>query len=213
MLVFILLDVQYLHNDVFSFENGLIHQNHFLNSHNRIKSPPSKIPLSRSLLSIWKTLINFKVFIVFTIYVNNDMFEADLFFLCKNDSCLLYQHTISNKLGKNLNKKIWISLLITSYRQTKSEIKEKTIRQSWFLNCYQLLLSIFCRIVFWVEPLPCTGRRPSVLSNTPSWNRITGLVAKSRLPLMFTVETNWFHTKMPVKWPYKLAFEHLFVSL
>ena len=33
------------------------------------------------------------------------MFEADLFFLCKNNSCLLYQHTISNKSGENLNKK------------------------------------------------------------------------------------------------------------
>ena len=69
MLVFILFDVQYLHNDAFSFENGLIHQNHSLNSHNPIKSPPSKIPLSLSLLSIWKTLINFKVFIVSTIYM------------------------------------------------------------------------------------------------------------------------------------------------
>ena len=106
MLVFILFDVQYLHNDAFSFENGLIHQNHSLNSHNPIKSPPSKIPLSLSLLSIWKTLINFKVFIVSTIYVNNDMFEADLFFLCTNDSCSLYQHTISKKLGENLNKKL-----------------------------------------------------------------------------------------------------------
>ena len=58
MLIFILIDVQYLDNDVFSFEKGLIHQNHSLNSHNPIKNPPSKIPLSLSLLSIWKNLIH-----------------------------------------------------------------------------------------------------------------------------------------------------------
>ena len=39
MLIFILIDVQYLHN-VFSFEKGLIHQNHSLSSHNPIKMPP-----------------------------------------------------------------------------------------------------------------------------------------------------------------------------
>ena len=105
MLTFILIDVQYLHNDVYSFEKGLIHQNHFFNSHNLIKRCPlpSKIPLSLSLLSIWKTLIHFRVFIVS--YVNN-MFEADLFFLYTNDSCLLHQHTMSKKLGENLNKKL-----------------------------------------------------------------------------------------------------------
>ena len=68
--------------------------------------PPSKIPLSPSLLSIWKTPIHFRVFIVSTIYVNNDMLETDLFLLYANDSCLLYQHTMSKKLGKNLNKKL-----------------------------------------------------------------------------------------------------------
>ena len=117
------------------------------------------------------------------------------------------------EIRRKSQQKIMISLLITSYRQIKSEIKEKTIRQPWFFDCYQLFLSMFCRIVFWVEPLTCTGRRPSVLSNTPSWNRITGLVAKSRLPLMFTVEIYWFHTKKSVKWPYKLVFEHSCVSL
>ena len=80
MLVFILFSVQYLHNDVFSFEKGLIHQNHSLNSKNPTKSPSSKILLFLSLLSIWKTLIHFRVFIVSTINVNNDMSEADLFF-------------------------------------------------------------------------------------------------------------------------------------
>ena len=83
MLIFILIDVKYFHNDVFSFEKGSIHQNHSLNYHNQ-----------------------FRVFIVSTIYVNNDMFEADLFFLYTNDSCLLYQHTMSKNLGENLNKKL-----------------------------------------------------------------------------------------------------------
>ena len=68
--------------------------------------PPSKIPLSLSLLSIWKTLIHFRVFIVSTIYVYNDMFEVDLFLLYANDPCLLYQHTMSKKLAENLNKKL-----------------------------------------------------------------------------------------------------------
>ena len=36
------------------------------------------------------------------------MFEADLFFLCTNDSCLFYQHTMSKKLGEILNKKLWL---------------------------------------------------------------------------------------------------------
>ena len=103
-----------------------------------------------------------------------------------------------------------ISLLITSYPQNESEINEKTTKQPWFLDCHQLLLSMFYRIVFWIEPLPCTGRRPSVLSNTPSWNRIIGLVAKWRLSLMFTVEINWFHSKKSVKWPYKPVF-HAFM--
>ena len=48
MLIFISIDVQYLQDDVFSFEKGLIRQNHSsLNSHNRIKKmPSSKISLS-----------------------------------------------------------------------------------------------------------------------------------------------------------------------
>ena len=53
MLIFILIDVQYFHNDVFSFEKGLIHQNHTLNSHNPIKNAPSKIPFSLSLAFIY----------------------------------------------------------------------------------------------------------------------------------------------------------------
>ena len=42
MLIFILIDVQYLHNDVFSFEKGLIHQNHSLTSDITIKNSPQK---------------------------------------------------------------------------------------------------------------------------------------------------------------------------
>ena len=42
MLIFILSDVQYLHNDIFSFEKGLIHQNYSLNSHNPTKSCPQQ---------------------------------------------------------------------------------------------------------------------------------------------------------------------------
>ena len=87
MLIFFLINVQYLHNDICSLEKGLIHQNQSLNSHNPTKNLPSKIPLSMSFLSIWKTLIHFRVFILSTVYVNNDMYEADLFFLCTNDSC------------------------------------------------------------------------------------------------------------------------------
>ena len=106
MLIFSLINVQYLDNDNFSFEKGLIHQNHYLSSQNPMKNPPSKIPLSLFPLFIWKTLIHFRVFIVSTVYINNNMFEADLFFLYTNDSCLLYQHTMSKILGENLNKKI-----------------------------------------------------------------------------------------------------------
>ena len=40
MLISILTDIQYLHNDVFSFEKGLIHQNHSLISQNPIKIDP-----------------------------------------------------------------------------------------------------------------------------------------------------------------------------
>ena len=42
MLIFILIDVQYMHNDVFSFEKGLIYQSHSLNSHNPIKNCPQQ---------------------------------------------------------------------------------------------------------------------------------------------------------------------------
>ena len=108
MLIFILIDVHYLHNDVFSFEKGLIHHNQYLSFHDPIKNPFSKIPLSLSLLSIWKILIHFRVFIVSIIYVNDDMFEADLFLLYTNDSCLLDQDTMSKKLGENLNKELWL---------------------------------------------------------------------------------------------------------
>ena len=106
MLIFILIDVRYLHNNAFSFEKGLINQNHSLLSHNPTKKPSSKINRSLSLLSIWKTLIYFRVFIVSTIYVNNGMFRADLFFIYTNDTCLLYQHTMPKKLDENLNKKL-----------------------------------------------------------------------------------------------------------
>ena len=71
-----------------------------------MKNPPRKTPLSLALLSIWKTLIHFSFFIVSTIYVNNDMFDADLFFLYTNDSCLLYQHTISKRLRRKSKQKI-----------------------------------------------------------------------------------------------------------
>ena len=121
---------------------------------------------------------------------------------------LLFTLSVHNvkEIRWKAQQKIMISLLITSYPQTETEIKEKTIKQPWFLDCHQLLLSMVCKIVFWVEPLPCTGKMSSVLSNTPSWNRITWLVAKWRLSLMFTVEINWFHTKKSVKWPYKPVF-------
>ena len=104
-------------------------------------------------------------------------------------------------------QKIMISLLITNYPQTESEIKEKTTKQPWFLNCHQFLLSMFCRIVIlsWTSTLQ-RNRRPSKLSNTSFWNRITGPVSKCRLPLMFTVKINWFHTKKSVKLLYKPAF-------
>ena len=53
-----------------------------------------------------ENLIHYRVFIVSTININNGMFEADLFFLYTNDSCLLNQYTISKKLVENLNKKL-----------------------------------------------------------------------------------------------------------
>ena len=52
-------------------------------------------------------------------------------------------------------QKVMITLLITSYPQTESEIKERTTKQPWFLDCHQLLLSMFCRIVIlcWTSTL------------------------------------------------------------
>ena len=51
------------------------------------------------------------------------------------------------KIRRKPQQKIMISLLITIYPQTESEIEEKTTKQPWFLDCHQLLLSLFCRIV------------------------------------------------------------------
>ena len=48
-----------------------------------------------------------------------------------------------------------ISLLITSYPQTESKFKEKTIKQRWYIDFHQLLPSKFCRIVIlcWTSTL------------------------------------------------------------
>ena len=51
------------------------------------------------------------------------------------------------EIRRKSQQKIMISLLITTYPQTESEIKEKTTKQPWFLDCHQLLLSMFCRTV------------------------------------------------------------------
>ena len=128
---------------------------------------------------------------------------------------LLFTLSVHNvkEIRWKAQQRIMISLLITSYPQTETEIKEKTIKQPWFLDCHQLLLSMVCKIVFWVEPLPCTGKMSSVLSNTPSWNRITWLVAKWRLSLMFTVEINWFHTKKISKVALQTSFLCILVFL
>ena len=48
MLILILIDVQYSHNAVFSFEKGSNRQNHpYLCSHHPVKefSPPAKFPI------------------------------------------------------------------------------------------------------------------------------------------------------------------------
>ena len=66
MLILILIDVQYLQNLVFSFENGSNVQNHsLLDSHHSIKKfPLAKFPIPLlkifsclPLNTIWKTLI------------------------------------------------------------------------------------------------------------------------------------------------------------
>ena len=59
------------------------------------------------------------------------------------------------QIGWNSQQKVIITLLIASYPQTESEIKERTTKQPWFLDCHQLLLSMFCRIVIlsWTSTL------------------------------------------------------------
>ena len=57
MLIFILIDVQYLQKVVFSLEKGSIGQNHsFSGSHHSIKNPLTKFPIPPPLNAIWKTL-------------------------------------------------------------------------------------------------------------------------------------------------------------
>ena len=146
MLIFILIDVQYLHNDAFSFEKGLIHQNHSLSSHNPIKKPPPPgklfpfpypFYLFRKPWSILGCLL-------FLLYM--------LLMICLRLTYYFYiQMTLVYiKLGKFM-----ISLLMTSYPQTESKIEEKTTKKPWFLDCHQLLLSMFCRIVIlsWASTL------------------------------------------------------------
>ena len=95
-----------------------------------------------------------------------------------------------------------MSLLIKSYPETESEIEEKTTKQPKFVDYHQLLLSMFSRILIlsWTYTL----HRKKVFCIVK--NRITGVVSKLRLPRMFTVEINWFHTKKSVKWPYRPVF-------
>ena len=109
MLILLLIDVQYLQDDGFSFDKGLICQsNSSLNSHNPINPPPSKNSFSPSLSSIWKTLVHFRV----------------LLFLLFVGSCLLYQHTMSKKLGKNLNKIFWLLCWQKAIRKLKVRLKK-----------------------------------------------------------------------------------------
>ena len=104
MLIFILTDVQYLHNDLFSFEKRLIHQNHYLNPHNPIKNPPTKFSfpypfyvfgrpwsILESLLCLLHMLI---ICLKLTYYFYIQM------------ALNYFQHTISKKSGKNLPKKL-----------------------------------------------------------------------------------------------------------
>ena len=90
-----------------------------------------------------------------------------------------------------------VSVKITNYGyqsicKLKVKLKKKQPNKPGFLNC----CLCFVELWFWVEPLPCTGRSPFVLSNALSRNRITELLlSKWRLLLMFTEEINWFHTK------------------
>ena len=163
--------------DVFSFEKdySLIHQNLSLNSHNPIKNPSSKLPIYLSLYLLGKpwSILGSLLFLQYMLMI---CLKLTYFFIYK---WLLFTLPAHNVKGKNLNEKIIISLLITPYTQTESEIEEGTAKQPWLLYCYQLLLSMFCRIIIlsWASTLQ---RKPSVLSNTPSWNRITGLDAKWR---------------------------------
>ena len=62
---------------------------------------------------------------------------------------------IVKKIRWKSQQKIMISLLITSYPQTESEMKEKTTKQPWSLDWHQLLLSMFSRIVIlrWTSTL------------------------------------------------------------
>ena len=62
---------------------------------------------------------------------------------------------MSKKIRWKSKQKIMISLLITNYPETESETEEKTMKQPWFLDCHQLFLSMFCRIVIlsWTSTL------------------------------------------------------------
>ena len=53
MLILILINVQYLHNVVFSFEKSLSGQNH---SFSDSQHSPGKFPIPLPLNTIWKTL-------------------------------------------------------------------------------------------------------------------------------------------------------------
>ena len=60
MLILVLIDVQYSQKAIFSFEKGLIGQNHSSSGSHRLvkKSPLSKISDSSPLLTaIWKTIM------------------------------------------------------------------------------------------------------------------------------------------------------------
>ena len=73
----------------------------------------------------------------------------------------------------------------------------------YFLQCATVSL-VKCILLF-LHTAPVSAN-PSVLPNTPSWNRITELISKWRVPLILTVEINWCYTKNLVKWPCKPVF-------
>ena len=111
-----------------------------------------------------------------------------------------------------------ISLLITSYLQTESEIKEKTTKQPWSWSSV-VAINVFAEICFELNLYPAQEEGLlyiiykafcilyiGIFPNTPSWIRITRLVAKWKLSLMSTVEINWFHTKKSVRWACKPVF-------